>query len=246
VNTYYYFSSGRFPYFLTLEDKVSNQPLYVMNIHAKAGTNPSDFSRRTSSAITIRDSILSDYKNKELVLIGDFNDKLEGSITSNTYSSYYYLLTSAMKGISLPSKYPNKTTYVWNASIIDNICATPSLYNNFTGSFTILDKVVNNTFTNYGNSTSDHYPVVAYFKRNLSFPVSIPTTHKTENLFTANLSTATAVINANENSTYYLYNSLGTLIEKGSFKQNKILYKPTNGLCILVLSNNLGRKTYKW
>jgi endonuclease/exonuclease/phosphatase family metal-dependent hydrolase len=171
-NTGYYFSSGRYPYLMHLTEKPSGQPLSIMNLHAKAGTTQSDFTRRSLGAVAIRDSVFAQYYNQPFILVGDYNDKLEGSITSNTYSPYYYILNTAMTGLSLPSVNPNKTTYVWNSSIIDNICINSNSKQSFGGTFTIMDELAK-VYLNYGNTTSDHYPILAYFRRNFQTPVTV-------------------------------------------------------------------------
>lgn len=67
------------------------------------------------------------------MVIGDYNDYLEGSmVAGNINSPYKYFLDNGFTGISLPSKYPGQSTYVGSTDhIIDNVACTPILYNKY-------------------------------------------------------------------------------------------------------------------
>jgi endonuclease/exonuclease/phosphatase family metal-dependent hydrolase len=246
-NTGYYFSSGRYPYLMHLKEKPSGQPLSIMNLHAKAGTSQSDFSRRSLGAVAIRDSIFAQYYNQPFILVGDYNDKLEGSISSNTYSPYYYILNSAMTGLSLPSLYPNKTTYVWNSSIIDNICINNTSKQKYGGTFAIMDEVAK-VYPDYGNTTSDHYPVLAYFKRNFEVPVSVNTPQIDE---LEALPTSQNIIFKNPNMALFkilIYNLSGQIIKSISTSDAFfIVEKPNNQeLLIVKVLDEKSIKVIKW
>jgi trimeric autotransporter adhesin len=246
-NTGYYFSSGRYPYLMHLTEKPSGQPLSIMNLHAKAGTTQSDFSRRSLGAVAIRDSVFAQYYNQPFILVGDYNDKLEGSISSNTYSPYYYILNSAMTGLSLPSLYPNKTTYVWNSSIIDNICINNTSKQKYGGTFAIMDEVAK-VYPDYGNTTSDHYPVLAYFKRNFEVPVSVNTPQIDE---LEALPTSQNIIFKNPNMALFkilIYNLSGQIIKSISTSDAFfIVEKPNNQeLLIVKVLDEKSIKVIKW
>ena len=166
TSAYHYFSSGRYPMVLKLIEKTGNDTIYFMNIHAKALNDTDSYNRRVGGAHIIADSVNAQYANQKVLLTGDYNDQLDTSITPGFPSPYIYLVNTAMQGISLPSLYVGQTTYVTIAnSIIDNFCANTKMINDYAnGSYTILNELTS-VFTNYTTTTSDHYPVIAYFKK---------------------------------------------------------------------------------
>lgn len=80
---YYYFASGRWP--LVLKAKVinstTNQSFMLLNIHGKAYATSTDHNRRAGAAVVMADSLNGIFANENILLIGDYNDLLEGAIT---------------------------------------------------------------------------------------------------------------------------------------------------------------------
>ncbi len=169
------FSSGRFPFVLQCENKQSNEPLSFFNFHAKAGSGLNDYSRRAIQGAYIADSITVQYPLNKILLLGDYNDKLQGSIVGGqSISPYNYMLTHGLNGISLPSLYPNATTYLgFSNSLIDNFSFSDAWINNYVpGSFTIMENLLK-AFPDYESDISDHLPALVYVKKSLKTPTGI-------------------------------------------------------------------------
>jgi hypothetical protein len=165
TSEYWAFASGRVPFVQPLIERGTTDTTWFFNMHAKANSDLASYNRRENGAVFLADSINAYYKKRKVALIGDFNDFLEGSITVGQPSSYQYLLDTAMIGISLPSAYPGIRSYVFGSGVIDNLCVTDSMYGRYeAGSFIVLRELYD-AITDYPYSTSDHYPVMAYFKR---------------------------------------------------------------------------------
>jgi trimeric autotransporter adhesin len=170
------FSSGRFPYAMLSTIQSTGDTILFLNLHAKAGATNSDYYRRESGAVLIADSVLTQHQNKQVMLLGDYNDLLEGTIVNTQSNSpYAYLLSNGFNGLSLPSLYPNTSTYVSIAnSLIDNLAVNKKMMSNYaSGTVTVLNQLPS-AFFNYDDSISDHVPVMAYYRKyNNAAPTSI-------------------------------------------------------------------------
>lgn len=176
TTNYYNFSSGRFPYIFKATMNLQGggkDTLIFCNIHAKADNNAADYTRRVGAAKAMTDSLVGLFPGKKVVVIGDYNDYLEGTtVTSQTVSPYQYLLNNGYKGITLPSLYPTQSTYIGSTNhIIDNMVCSNNLYNQYIdSSFFIFTETANYT-ANMSVSTSDHYPIMGYYA--FSFPTGL-------------------------------------------------------------------------
>lgn len=173
---YYCFSSGRFPFIFKAQVKLANNTfdtLTIANIHAKAGSTLADYDRRKCSVEKMTDSLMALFPNQKILILGDYNDYLEGSnVVGQTITPYKYLLDNGYTGISLPSKYPGQATYVGSTNhIIDNYVCSITLFPKYIDSSFFIFTESNRYISDYANTTSDHYPIFSYFKYN--FPNAI-------------------------------------------------------------------------
>jgi hypothetical protein len=176
TSAYYCFSSGRFPFIMKAKLKLSNaqfDTLIVANIHGKAGATTSDYNRRKCAAESMTDSLNALFGSKKILIAGDFNDYLEGTpVSGQSVSPYQYVLNNGFTGITLPSKYPNQSTFVTSSNhIIDNVVTNSSLLARYPDStcfiFTEPDYYINQ----YSAATSDHFGVMSYYQ--FDFPNSV-------------------------------------------------------------------------
>lgn len=161
---YYYFASGRFPFLATFElrDGSDSDTITLVNIHGKAGSSTADYTRRRNGAEVIQDSLDAQFSDANVLVLGDFNDLLGGSILSGTaFSPYRYNILAGYIPLTHPDSLPGQTTYVYrNSSIIDNFLANSSFANSVkSSSVEVVDRVAQ-YIINYSTTTSDHYPIM--------------------------------------------------------------------------------------
>jgi hypothetical protein len=167
--SYTNWSSGRFP-FVMQADVVLNgvtRPVTFVAIHAKANTDPvlTSYARRKAGADELKAKLDADYAGKNVVVLGDFNDDLDQTITAGVsppITSYSAFTTDAvnypsptLQELSLTGQ---KSTVGYN-DVIDHVVTTKSLYNAYIKGTTEIQTGVTSTIANYGSTTSDHYPV---------------------------------------------------------------------------------------
>ena len=189
--TKYYndWASGRFPYMLTADVLLSDnnggtitKRMRFIDVHAKANTAPvaTAYARRLDGANALDSLIKASYANDNVIILGDFNDDLNQTITTGiqgdtTSWKAFIFQDSALyifptKSLSLSGQHSD----VSYSSVIDNVIATKPLANFYLPSSATVLSEVSSLVSSYGTTTTDHYPVFSQF----SFvpPVALPVT----------------------------------------------------------------------
>lgn len=164
-----FWASGRMPYMLTADVTIggTTQRVYFIDIHAKASGGTTNQNRRRYDAQKLKDYIDSNLGNRNVILLGDYNDQMDFSNSPyNIYfndnasnpgsdGEYYNALTRQLD-------INGENTFVTSSSFLDHITITDELVDNYTsGSVKVHDEVVTSDFT---SRTSDHIPVSAKFR----------------------------------------------------------------------------------
>ncbi|SNC60290.1 Por secretion system C-terminal sorting domain-containing protein [Hymenobacter gelipurpurascens] len=161
-------SSGRYPYAMEADVELNgttNRMLVVL-IHAKANTNPvvDAYNRRKAGAAALKAKLDADYPTTKFVIVGDYNDDLDETITAgapSTESSYKTFVDDAAnyQALTLPLSLAKKKSTVSYNDVIDHAVTSNELAANYlTGSAEIQTSLAA-LIPNYANTTSDHYPV---------------------------------------------------------------------------------------
>jgi hypothetical protein len=175
-------SSGRYPFMMKADVNLNGiiKTVRFVLIHAKANTSPTltSYTRRKNGAISLHNYFNTNFPNDNIIMLGDFNDDLDVTITdginpaTTSYSSFtddganYFSPTLAL---SLANK---KSTVGYN-DVIDHVMLSSEMKPFYlSGSATILTDAAD-LVSNYGTTTTDHYPV---FSRYAFDPVLLPVT----------------------------------------------------------------------
>ena len=244
---------------LKLKNGLSDTIIFS-NIHAKAISDISSYNRRQCGATKMTDSLNTLFPNHKIIVLGDYNDYLEGTtVSSLSVTPYKYMLDHGFEGITLPSKYPNQTTYVGSIdNIIDNISISDNLNALYPDSSCFIFSEVENYISNYSNSTSDHLPVMSYFKFNFNYATSLdetPSLSKTS--FFSILNPSTSNLNIyfheakNENFKLKIYDLTGKLIYQELVRSNSNLVQFNltnihNGMYLVEIGNENQHEVKKW
>jgi trimeric autotransporter adhesin len=140
------------------------KPVRFVLIHAKANTSPTDISynRRKSGADTLNYTLNNLYPADNIVLLGDFNDDLDQSITAGfTVSSYSAFNTDAADFFSptLALSLAGKKSTVSSDDMIDHVELSNEMQPYYMQNAASVLTDVSSLVTNYGSTTTDHYPV---------------------------------------------------------------------------------------
>lgn len=153
--------NGRFPFRMTFSGKELPFNVIVFNIHAKATSDTTaadDYSRRKTDAETFHEYLNNFYKDSNVVLLGDFNDRLLGTTVDSTLPSCYsvFLNDNTWTPTTAELERQGLSSYVGlNRGFLDHILTrTPGLK---------LHRATLESperyLTSYSATVSDHRPV---------------------------------------------------------------------------------------
>ncbi len=167
---HYYFASGRWPLVLKAKLLNNSQEFLLVNMHGKAFAGSSEHNRRAAATVRMTDSLNTHFNNTNVVVLGDYNDLLEGAITTGfIISPYDYLLNNGFTGLSLPSLFPGEVTYIGSpGSIIDNISVSDYAALSIIPKATTIIREAELSIENYRNTTSDHLPIMTFLRTNVA------------------------------------------------------------------------------
>ena len=163
-----FWSSGRLPFMVTFDVTINGfkKRIRVIDIHAKSGSATADYNRRKYDVQVLRDSLVANYANDNIILVGDYNDDVDISIaapaiTNSSFKSFvddgahFNTLTYSISTGGAFS-FPN------SSSFLDHIITSNEMTNTYiANSITVED--ARTYISNYINTTSDHLPVSARF-----------------------------------------------------------------------------------
>ena len=170
---YNWYASGRFPFMVTGTTTLGGitKQLRFIITHAKANTSPTltSYNRRKAGNDSLRTHLNTFYPNDNIIFLGDLNDDLDSTITAGItpkFSSYKQFMDDATNfssptlALSLAGK---KSTVSYN-DVIDHVIISNEMKCSYmAGSAAILTDVAA-LIPNYGNTTTDHYPVFTRYQ----------------------------------------------------------------------------------
>ena len=165
-------AGGRFPYLMRANvtlDGVTRLVNFIM-IHAKANataTSPNDYARRAAGATQLKNLLDTSYAGQNTLIVGDYNDVLNGTIATGVtpaVSSYnVFLQDPNYVPLTLPLANASQQSTVSYATVIDNVIATAPMAGYYISGTAAVRTDAAALVTNYGNTTSDHYPVFSRY-----------------------------------------------------------------------------------
>lgn len=179
--SYTNWASGRYPYLVTA---TVNKNGFTRNInfivlHAKAqggGTEVTDYNRRKGGADEMKDTLDTHFSDRNLVILGDFNDDLDSTIVpaglgiNPRLSSYTTLTTdstdaNSYRSVTMPLSLLSKTSTYSNSEFIDHVVISNELAASYIPySASLYDDIgALAGITDFSTTTSDHYPVLTSF-----------------------------------------------------------------------------------
>jgi len=161
--TSYQWANGRWPALYNVSFVVGNiqLPISFINIHAKAhttATSEEDYIRRRDASIGLKNLLDgSAYNTKRVVVIGDFNDYLIGTVCtvcSSTLSPYKNFMDDV-------TNYKGITT---NLMTVDHVIISNELFDNYLNGSAFREISATQTIPNYSSTTSNHIPTSVTFR----------------------------------------------------------------------------------
>ena len=175
---YNYFSSGRYPFMVTADVNLGGiikQVRFVI-IHAKANTSPTtpSYNRRKAGSDTLNFTLNNLYPNDNIILLGDFNDDLDQSITAGFTTTSYSTFVNDPTHFFAPtlalSNAGFRSTVKYN-DMIDHVELSNEMQQFYMSNTASVLTGVTSLVSSYGSTTTDHYPI---FTRYAFDPAILP------------------------------------------------------------------------
>jgi hypothetical protein len=206
---YNYFSSGRYPFMMNANVTLGGitKTVRFVLIHAKANTSPTAtaYARRKAGSDTLNFTLKNLYPNDNIVLLGDFNDDLDQSITAGFTTTSYSAFTTDNANFyspTLPLSQAGKKSTVSYNDVIDHVEISNEMYPYYMSGTAAILTDVSSLVANYGSTTTDHYPV---FTRYAFDAAILPVTLLSFNATKQNNAVTVAWATAQEiNSKYFI------------------------------------------
>ncbi|RPD47809.1 T9SS C-terminal target domain-containing protein [Hymenobacter sediminis] len=167
-DAYNYWASGRYPYAMTADvtlGSTTKRVTFVL-VHAKANTSPTatSYERRKNGAIALKAKLDTDYATDNFIILGDFNDDLDQTITAGitpAVSSYQAFVDDVTnyQALTLPLSLAKKKSTASYDDIIDHVVVSNEMAANYLANSAEIETGVAASIANYAKTTSDHYPV---------------------------------------------------------------------------------------
>lgn len=160
-------ASGRYPFYFSFKYHYQGKtiPIFAVTIHAKAGAGKDDYNRRKAAADSLYTYLTKQKPDANIIFLGDYNDDVDESIYDGAETPYqlfvddkdhYLVVTKALSD----SNQSSETNY---PSTIDHITISNELVPLYMDGSVQAFHHAEDFITNYGETTSDHYPVWAKF-----------------------------------------------------------------------------------
>lgn len=167
-------ASGRFPYMFSATATINNvsKDVNFIVIHGKAGSTASDYDRRKAGAQELKDTLDAQFANTINIIIGDYNDALNTTIStgSGPESSYQPIIADSTdadhyKSITLPLGVAGQSSMINFPNVVDNHVISNELTPYYVRNSAKVRNDITAAVPDYitAHNTSDHYPVFSQF-----------------------------------------------------------------------------------
>ncbi|MDB5192656.1 MAG: hypothetical protein JWQ96_2219, partial [Segetibacter sp.] len=173
-----FWASGRLPYMGTFDANINGiiKRVRVIVIHAKSATTAEDYNRRLYDAKVLKDTLDAFYKNDNVVIVGDYNDRLISSIyTGSTNSPYKPFIAdnTSYTGLTVPLDSAGRTSFIGGSGLIDHIIITNPLSLFYVSNSTDIEDPRSYISGYNATTASDHLPVYARFSFSSALPITL-------------------------------------------------------------------------
>jgi endonuclease/exonuclease/phosphatase family metal-dependent hydrolase len=166
-------ASGRVPFLVNtrvMKNGTAKNISFIV-VHGKAEASQSDHESRLAGATELKDTLNTYFSNRNIIILGDFNDDLDRSIyTGATLSSYDPIIKDSTDGDSYESLTLLFSQFGLNSTadfpdVIDHVVVSNEIALSYLPlSASLFNDVEMITgITDYAGTTSDHYPVLTRY-----------------------------------------------------------------------------------
>lgn len=142
------------------------QDVVFIVLHMKAFDDVTSWQRRQNAAVALKSYLDTTYPTQKVVVLGDWNDDVDTSITSGQVSPYANFVGDAAD-YTFPTKALSDAGVASTVSfsdMIDHHLNTNDMYATYVAGSAKVFRA-DSYITSYGTTTSDHYPVITRYSQ---------------------------------------------------------------------------------
>ncbi len=165
-----FWASGRLPFMVEVEATMNGvtQRLHLVNLHTRAnsGTNVAPYNQRKYDIQVLKDSLVAQYPDINLVMMGDMNDDVDVSVVNNLPSTLApFVADNNYRALTYDLSTAGQYSYASGSfrSFLDHIIISKAFNDEYVEESTQIENGVVNSIPSFRGTTSDHAPVSARF-----------------------------------------------------------------------------------
>ena len=173
-----FWASGRLPFMATFDATIAGitRRIRVIDIHAKSASDVASFNRRAYDAKVLKDTLDAYYPSDYIIIVGDYNDRLAGSIYSGSATSSYqpFVNDSAnYTSLTYPLDAAGRVSFLTGTGLIDHIITSSELKPMYISNSTNIEDPRSYIAGYSATTASDHFPVLSRFLFSNTLPVTL-------------------------------------------------------------------------
>ena len=172
-----FWASGRLPYMGTFDVTIQGvtKRVRMVAIHAKSASDAGSYNRRVYDVKVLKDSLDAYYANDLVMIVGDYNDRVSGSIyTSSPNSPYKPFVDDANYNVlTFPLDVAGRVSFIGGTGLIDHIAISNELNANYISTSTDIEDPRSYISSYNATTASDHLPVYSRFNFAAVVPVAL-------------------------------------------------------------------------
>lgn len=157
----------RYPFYFRFRARFNGKeyPVTAVNIHAKAGDSYDDYMKRDRAAEELHKYFVNREADSRIILMGDYNDDVDESIYNSQTTPYepFVVDQDAFEVVTKVLSDAGKKSTVRYHDMIDHVTISNELFASYLQNSVKVFVPTSSFISNYGETTSDHYPVWATF-----------------------------------------------------------------------------------
>ena len=227
---------------LTTNFKPVKDTIYFYVVHLKAYADIASYTRRKNAAYYLKQFLDANRKNKMTIVLGDWNDDLNSSITTGQPSPFLNLLNDSNNYFFITKSLSDagKSSYITGGHMIDETMLTIPMRNFYINNSSRVLDTIKYCISNYtSNNTSDHYPIMGFYHFNGAINTAVDEV-KNESHFTIfpnPLQSGSDVIVYGNVNEIKCFDNLGRIV-------NIDLHNTSNGNSIIHFNENMRSGIY--
>ncbi len=172
-----FWASGRLPYMGTFDINVDGvtKRVRVVVIHGKSASDVGSYNRRVYDAQVLKDSLDAYYSNDIVMIVGDYNDRVSGSIYTSSPNSPYkpFVDGAGYNALTFPLDEAGRVSFIGGTGLIDHVIISNELSSNYIPTSTDIEDPRSYISGYNATTASDHLPVFARFNFAAALPVTL-------------------------------------------------------------------------